>query len=53
MLMATVVTFSLAIWIVLWALGTKAIDGFLLVALILLTAAMVKVLAQHLLPSRD
>jgi hypothetical protein len=50
--MAIVVTFSLAIWIVLWSIGTKAIDGFMLVALVLLIAAMVKVLAQYL-PKRS
>ena len=52
MLMATIATFAVAIWIVLWALGTKAIDGFLLVGLVLLVAAMGAILAKYL-PSRD
>jgi hypothetical protein len=52
MLLPTVATFSLAMWIVLWSIGVKAIDGFMLVLLFLLVAAGVKVVLQYL-PQRD
>jgi hypothetical protein len=32
-------TTGLVIWIVLWSMGTKAIDGFLITTLIVLVAA--------------
>ena len=48
MLLPTVATFSIAGWIVLWSIGVKALDGFLLVLLFLLVAAGVKVILQHL-----
>jgi hypothetical protein len=51
MIMAIVLTFAMSVFIVLWAIGTKAIDAFLLVALVMLVAAMVKVLAAHM-PTR-
>jgi hypothetical protein len=52
MLLPTVATFSLAMWIVLWSIGVKAIDGFMLVLLFLLVAAGIKVVLQYM-PSRD
>lgn len=39
MLLLVAWTFSLALWIVLWSIGTKAIDAFMLVILIMVTAA--------------
>jgi hypothetical protein len=53
MLMPTVATFSLAVWIVLWSIGVKAIDGFLLVLAVLVVAAGIKVLLQYLPTQRD
>jgi len=40
-------TAGLSIWIVLWALGIKSFDAFLIVILMVLVAAVV----AHLLPS--
>ncbi|HEY4916443.1 MAG TPA: hypothetical protein VIH92_06015 [Solirubrobacteraceae bacterium] len=44
-------TFGLVVWIVLWAIGAKGIDAFLLAALIILVGATVK-LASGYLPGR-
>jgi hypothetical protein len=44
-------TFGLVAWIVLWAIGAKGIDAFLLAALIILVGATVK-LASGYLPGR-
>ena len=52
MLLPTVATFSLCLWIVLWSIGAKAVDGFLLVLLFVLIAAGVKVI-QRYIPQRD
>jgi hypothetical protein len=38
---------GLAIWIVLWAFNVKAIDGFLLVVAISLSAAVVQMTAPY------
>ena len=40
MLLLVAWTFSLVLWIVLWALGAKALDGFLLVVVIMVSAAI-------------
>jgi hypothetical protein len=45
------VTAGLVVWIVLWALGTKGFDAFLLAAVIILVGASVKILSGYL-PSR-
>jgi hypothetical protein len=42
------VTAGLVIWIVLWALGTSGLDGFLLAAAIILLGASVKILSGYL-----
>jgi hypothetical protein len=39
---------ALALWIVLWALGTKALDSFLVAALIMIVAVTVSMLGQHM-----
>ena len=52
MLLPTVATFSLSLWIVLWSIGVKTLDGFLLVLLFVLIAAGVKVIQQYI-PQRD
>jgi hypothetical protein len=44
-------TFGLVVWVVLWAIGAKGIDAFLLAALIILVGATVK-LASGYLPGR-
>lgn len=42
------VTAGLMVWIVLWALGAKSFDSFMLAALIILIGAGVKILAGYL-----
>jgi hypothetical protein len=41
-------TTGLVIWIVLWALGIKAIDAFMITVLIALVAVIVRMLMAHL-----
>jgi F0F1-type ATP synthase assembly protein I len=38
---------SLCLWLVLWALGVKALDSFLLAALLMIVAVTVHMLARH------
>jgi hypothetical protein len=45
------VTFGLVVWIVLWAISGKGLDGFLLSAVIILIGASLKILSGYL-PSR-
>jgi hypothetical protein len=40
MLLVVALTFSMVLWLVLWALGAKALDGILLVVVIMVTAAI-------------
>jgi hypothetical protein len=42
---------SLCLWIVLWALGAKALDSFLLAALLMIVALTVHMLGKYM-PSR-
>jgi hypothetical protein len=42
------VTAGLVIWIVLWALGTKGLDGFLLASVIIVLGASMKILSRYL-----
>jgi hypothetical protein len=44
-------TAGLVVWIVLWALGSKGFDSFMLATTIILVGACVKILARYL-PSR-
>jgi hypothetical protein len=41
-------TFGLALWIVLWALGTSGLDSFLLALLVMLVGAAGRVVIRHL-----
>ena len=41
-------TFGLILWLVLWAIGVKAFDAFLLTMLIALVAATVRMIAPYL-----
>jgi hypothetical protein len=41
-------TFGLIIWIVLWAIGIKAVDAFMITVLIALVAATLRMLAPYL-----
>ena len=42
------VTVGLIIWIVLWALGAKGFDSFMLAAIIIAFGASLKILAGYL-----
>jgi hypothetical protein len=50
-LVATVAS-SLVLWVVLWALGVKAFDGFWIVVGILILAVVGRVLIRHV-PGRE
>jgi hypothetical protein len=50
-LVATVAA-SLVLWVVLWALGVKAFDGFWIVIGILVVAVVGRILARHV-PGRE
>ena len=41
-------TFGLIIWLVLWAVGVKAFDAFMITVLIALVAATARMLAPYL-----
>lgn len=47
------ITAGLILWIVLWALGSKAFDAFMLTVLIAVVAATVRMLLPHLPGRRD
>jgi hypothetical protein len=42
------VTAGLVVWIVLWALGAKGFDAFMLAALIMLVGACARILSGYL-----
>jgi hypothetical protein len=41
-------TFGLILWLVLWAIGVKAFDAFMITVLIALVAATLRMLAPYL-----
>jgi hypothetical protein len=45
-------TFGLSVWIVLWAIGWKSIDAFLVTTVIITLGATAKILAPYL-PDRE
>ena len=45
--------FGFAVWIVLWALGAKAFDAFMITTVILVLAAAVRIVSAHLPGNRD
>jgi hypothetical protein len=46
-------TFGLIVWLVLWALGIKAVDSFLITVLVVLLGATVRILAPYLPGNRE
>jgi hypothetical protein len=48
MALAAATTFALCLWIVLWSIGVKALDGIMLVLLIVVVAAGTKILSVYL-----
>jgi hypothetical protein len=45
-------TFAMLVWIVLWAIGAKSLDGFLVAMVIITLAATVRILKPYL-PGRE
>ena len=45
-------TFGLVLWIVLWAIGAKALDAFLITTVVIMIGATGKILAPYL-PGRE
>ena len=41
-------TLGLIVWIVLWSLGTKGIDGFMIATVIILLAVTARMVAPYL-----
>jgi len=48
MVVVVATTIGLMIWIVLWAIGAKAFDAFMITVLIALVAATVRMLLPYL-----
>jgi hypothetical protein len=46
--LAFATTIALCIWVALWAIGVKALDGMILALLIIVVTAAVKILTSHL-----
>ena len=46
-------TAGLVIWIVMWALGIKALDAFLITVLLILVGATMRIIAPYLPGNRD
>ena len=51
--LAVATTTGLVVWIVLWALGSKAIDAFLITLLFVIVAATGRIVARYLPGSRE
>jgi hypothetical protein len=45
-------TFGLVLWIVLWAIGAKSLDAFLITTVVIMLGATGKILAPYL-PGRE
>jgi hypothetical protein len=45
-------TFGLVLWIVLWAIGAKALDAFLITTVVIMLGATGKILSPYL-PGRE
>ena len=45
-------TFGLVLWIILWAIGAKALDAFLVATVVILLGATARILAPYL-PGRE
>lgn len=46
------ITFGLVVWLVMWAVGVKALDAFIITTIIALVGATARILIPHL-PNRD
>ena len=46
-------TVGLVTWIVMWALGIKAVDAFMITLLLVILGATMRIIAPHLPGNRD
>jgi hypothetical protein len=46
-------TFGLVVWLVMWALGVKAFDSFMITVLVVLVGATMRILLPYLPGRRD
>ena len=46
-------TFGLVVWIVMWALGVKPFDAFMITVLVILVAATARILMPYLPGKRE
>jgi hypothetical protein len=46
-------TLGLVIWLVMWALGVKAIDAFMITVVLVLVGATARIIAPYLPGNRD
>jgi hypothetical protein len=46
-------TFGLIVWLVMWALGVKAFDAFMITVLVVLVGATMRILLPYLPGRRD
>jgi hypothetical protein len=46
-------TFGLVIWLVMWALGVKAFDSFMITVVVVLLGATARIIAPYLPGNRD
>jgi hypothetical protein len=46
-------TFGLVVWLVMWALGVKALDAFMITVIVVLLGATARMLAPYLPGKRE
>ena len=51
--LVVVTTVGLVIWIVMWALGIKAFDAFMITVLLVVLGATARIIAPYLPGNRD
>jgi hypothetical protein len=51
--LVVVTTFGLVVWLVMWALGIKAIDAFMITVLLVVLGATMRIIAPYLPGNRD
>ncbi|HEY8582017.1 MAG TPA: hypothetical protein VIL49_03690 [Capillimicrobium sp.] len=53
MLLTLFTTAGLVLWLVLWSIGAKAFDAFMLTVLLMIIGVTIKMLIPSLSPRRD
>jgi hypothetical protein len=51
--LVVVTTFGLVVWLIMWALGVKALDAFLITVVVVLLGATARMLAPYLPGNRE